>query len=411
MSHPTSAAAASHLAMRSPSRACLRGAAKLLSDVQDIAQDLPFALPSVVSVAYDVLTAEQALREHGFVPNENHRVPALVGFDVETRPSFSKGKVNRNAPALVQLSNERACVLVHLASMRGDAPPTLRALCEDEATLFVGNGVLNDMRDLDRTFQFESKGFVDTGVVALAYGVKKHGLKASSARYGYDADKPKSVQMSNWERAPLERKQIDYGAIDAALGLWVLKRMHQEYATGGTTLLEWATAFANATSPGEVRRRAQKQHGTPECVKNALDIYDANIKAESTEHLLAKKAKKAAVIVGRVFEGKMDPVSAATSLSAIFTPPKTADKTKRAEPVMQWIAGERNAASSAFGVQLKLGSTMRGMGEGRNIKAAKFQAAKSVFDELVQGKAQDDEYVDRWIQRELKYLYARNESL
>ena len=383
--------------MRSPSRACFRGAAKLLSDVQDVAQDLPFALPSVVSVAYDVLTAEQVLREHGFTPNENKLAPALVGFDVETRPSFSKGQANRNAPALVQLSNERACVLVHLASMRGDAPPTLRALCEDAATLFVGNGVLNDMRDLDRTYNFQSRGFVDTGVVALTHGVKKHGLKASSARYGYDAEKPKSVQMSNWERAPLDRRQIDYGAIDAALGLWVLKRMHGEYASGGTTLLEWASAFANATSPGEVRRRTKKQAGTPACVVNALEMFDANEKAESKEHWLAKKAKKAAV-------------SAATSLSAILTAPKTGTKAKRADPVMQWITGERNASTHMFGVQLKLGATMRGLGEGHSIKAAKAQAAKSVFDELVRGKSQDDEYVDRWIKRELEHFYAGSGS-
>lgn len=374
-----------------------------------MAHDLPFALPSVVSVVYDVLTAEQALREHGFVPNENHLAPALVGFDVETRPSFSKGAANRNAPALVQLSNERACVLVHLASMRGDAPPTLRALCEDPATLFVGSGVLNDMQDLDRTYKFQSRGFVDTGVVALAYGVKKHGLKASSARYGYDAEKPKSVQMSNWERAPLDRRQIDYGAIDAALGLWVLKRMHGEYASDGTTLLEWASAFANATSPGEVRRRAKKQSGVPACVANALDIFNANAKAESKELWLAKKAKKAAVIVGRVFRGAIDPVSAVTSLSSILSAPKMGSNAKRSETV-QWLTGERDASTHTFKVQLKLGATTRGMGEGSTIKAAKTQAAKSVLDELVREKAQDDEYVDRWIKRELEHLYARSGS-
>ena len=50
--------------------------------------------------------------------------------------------------------------------------------------------------------------------------------------------------------------------IDAALGLWVLKRMHAEYGAGeeGTSLMAWAEAFAEAETP----RRRDAREGTRE---------------------------------------------------------------------------------------------------------------------------------------------------
>lgn len=108
----------------------------------------PFALPPV-DVAYDVESAERALALRGFAPCAAPGAPRFIGFDVETKPNFTKNVANVNAPALVQLANERGCVLVHLASMRGETPPTLRALCEDAGSIFVGNGVWSDMRDVD----------------------------------------------------------------------------------------------------------------------------------------------------------------------------------------------------------------------------------------------------------------------
>ena len=71
----------------------------------------PFALPPV-DVAYDVESAERALALRGFAPSAAPGAPRFIGFDVETKPNFTKNVANVNAPALVQLANERGCVLV-----------------------------------------------------------------------------------------------------------------------------------------------------------------------------------------------------------------------------------------------------------------------------------------------------------
>ena len=356
-----------------------------------------FTLPPVI-VAYDVDDAERALLAHGFVPNDPECAElALVGFDVETRPNFVRGERNSNAPALVQVANERACVLVHLASMRGETPPALRALCEDARTLFVGTAVKTDMEDVDATCGTKSVGFVDTGVIAKTFGHEKIGLKAMSARYGYDAEKPKSVQTSNWERAPLNRRQIEYGAIDAALGLWVLKRMHAEYGAGeeGTSLMAWAEAFAEAETPKEARRRARERaNSTPACVVRAFETFKKKEDETAREAWLVKRGKSAANVFHQLGRGALHPVSAAHNLMSILRSPRTNEK------FIQWVVGERE--DDHVTVVLKLGSFASGSGRARSVKAAKTEAAAAAFGAV--GGAKDQ--VDRWIRRELERAFG-----
>ena len=355
-----------------------------------------FVLPPVV-VAYDVDDAERALLAHGFVPSASTSTElSLVGFDVETRPNFVAGERNNNKPALVQLANERACVLVHLASMRGETPPTLRALCEDARTLFVGTAVKTDMNDVDAAYGTRSVGFVDTGVIAKTFGHERIGLKAMSARYGYDAEKPKSVQTSNWERAPLDRRQIDYGAIDAALGLWVLKCMHEEYGSGegGTSLTAWAEAFAEAATPKEARRRARgRATATPACVVRAFETFKKKEDDIAREAWLVKRAKSAANVFHQLGRGALHPVSAVHNLMAILRSPKTNKK------FVEWVVGERE--DEHFTVMLKLGSNASGSARARSVKAAKQEAASAAFGSVGGGKEQ----IDRWIRRELEHAF------
>lgn len=374
-----------------------------------------FALPSIVDVVYDVNDAERALVEHGFAPravetstssasDSQDSAVSFIGFDVETRPSYARGQ--RNPPALVQLANERACVLVHLGAMRsgphGGVPPTLRALCEDASTMKVGNGVLNDMHDLDRWYGWASRGFVDTGVVALAHGIKRHGLKATSARYGYAAEKPKSVQTSNWEKAPLDRRQINYGAIDAALGLWVLERMHGEYGDQ-VDLAKWAMSFANASTPAEARRRSRRDSATPACVTKAFDDFDVREREAVRERWMQRKMKRAMSVLSHALEGAIDHLNAASALTGMLQAPKV-------NSTVKWVIQEQDPAKQTFSVRLELGSTTKGSGEAKSIKVAKRQAAKSAFDELVRGKAQDADFIERWLRRELEHAYSRGNT-
>ena len=385
--------------MRVPAGAANRAraaAARLLSADASSAAPRSFALPPV-DVAYDVESAERALRSRGFAPAATPGDARFVGFDVETKPNFAKNAAP-NAPALVQLANERGCVLVHLASMRGEAPPTLRALCEDATSIFVGNGVASDMRDVDAALGTTSRGYVDVGVIAQTFGHARHGLKAMSARYGYDAEKPKSVQTSNWEKRPLEAKQIDYGAKDAALGLWVLKRLHAEYAGGEASLEDWAMAFGNASQPKEAFRSARANaKTTPACVMEAFERFDQRNRELVKATWLVRQMKKAQRVVKQMAEGALHPVSATHALMDILHAPKSKRK------VVEWV-GSGSKDDGLFEIELKLGSSVRVRGEGRTVKAAKFEAARGAFAALKDGDAAD---ATIWIKRELEYAWSQ----
>lgn len=359
-----------------------------------------FVLPPV-HVAYDVDTAERALRDAGFDERPDTSL-SLVGFDIEMRPNFNKTG-GKNPPALVQVANARAAVLVHLASMRPTVPPTLAAMCADARTLFVGTGVAVDMKDVEKALGVECHGFVDTGVVARTYGHKKFGLKAMSAYYGYAADKPKSTQTSNWEKAPLDEKQITYGAEDAALGLWVLKAMYAEHG-GGTSpdgLHAWAEAFAGATSPKEAWRKNKDK--MPEVVIQAFKKFQEKETAESREVWVSKKHKKALGVVQRVVAGATHPVQAAHALADLLRSPKSG---KRA---VAWFPGGKSEPKAPepdgmFRVRLKFGSRgMESNGQGSTFKAAKLQAAKNAFDAI---RALGDDS-STWLKDELELVFDK----
>jgi hypothetical protein len=108
----------------------------------------------------------------------------------------------------------------------------LKEILDDSRFVLVGIGILSDLKELREEYYLHSSGvksFVDLGTVAKTYGKKELGMKALSQYYGYDAEKPKSVQISNWESVPLSDAQIKYAAEDAALAVWIAERMYAEY--------------------------------------------------------------------------------------------------------------------------------------------------------------------------------------
>jgi len=375
--------------MRGPPNAALLRRVAQFTTSSSSREGLPFILPPI-DVAYDVETAERALAARGFAPATSPREGelSLVGFDIEMRPNFSGGTA-KNPPALVQVANATGCVLVHLASMRPEVPPTLRAMCADARILFVGTGVAHDMQDMQRALGVECKGYVDTGAIARTFGHKKFGLKAMSSYYGYDADKPKATQTSNWERGPLDDKQIRYGAEDAALGLWVLKCMHNERGKG-SELMDWVAAFANAPSADALARRARSAD-VPKVVADALVDYTKEERAEAREKWVLKKVHRGKKLLSRILNGNLHPVSAASSLADCFRAPRA-----RQTSVVWHV--EQPPDKSTFKATVQIGSELAGVASATSLKAAKFEAAQTALAAL---RSMDRE---KWLTKELELV-------
>jgi len=142
----------------------------------------------------------------------------VMGFDLESRPSFTRGI--QYPPALVQLAGRDRVVLVRLSKM---APPdALWALFEDPTVAKVGAGLDRDVRDLQALRPFSAVGFLDLAVPATAVGLKCAGLRNLAASVlGFRIGK--GAQTSNWETPILSHSQIAYAATDAWVGLEIYK--------------------------------------------------------------------------------------------------------------------------------------------------------------------------------------------
>lgn len=187
----------------------------------------------------------------------------VVGFDTETKPAFTAGDIQRTA--LVQVTDEHndECLLAHVhaadAAARSVAtggaqrfPEQLARLLADPSVLVAGVGVRDDLRLLERDYGVKVARYVDVGLVAQFYK-RPAGLQNLAVSFGLRGlKKPKSVQISDWQKVPLKETQVAYAAQDAALGLWVLQRLHQGHAPPGVSFLDFATTFANLSSVGRV---------------------------------------------------------------------------------------------------------------------------------------------------------------
>lgn len=153
-----------------------------------------------------------------------------VGLDIEWKPQFKRKKDGgvENKTAVLQLSVEGSCLVLHLCHMKSK-PKLLKNVLSNKMILKVGSGILQDVTKLNRDTGLSCKGLMDTQKMAKSIGIpvsQKLGLKALAKHFlGFDLEKPKSVSMSNWERRPLTLEQIHYAALDAWIGLKIYLHM------------------------------------------------------------------------------------------------------------------------------------------------------------------------------------------
>nr|XP_033816668.1 Werner syndrome ATP-dependent helicase [Geotrypetes seraphini] len=153
---------------------------------------------------------------------------AVIGFDIEWPPAYSKGSVKK--VALIQLCvSEEKCYLFHISSMTG-FPKGLKLLLEDEIIKKTGVGIEGDQWKLMSDFDIKLKGFVELAAVAnqklkcreiwSLNGLVKH-------LFNKQLLKEKSVRCSNWAQFPLSDEQKIYAATDAYAGLLIYQKLEK----------------------------------------------------------------------------------------------------------------------------------------------------------------------------------------
>ena len=146
------------------------------------------------------------------------RSQKVIGFDTETRPTFTPSQP-RYGVALLQLSGPDKAFLFRVNCMGMH-----RRLCNllaSDKVLKVGAAIHDDIKGLQRLRDYVPAGFVDLQKIVCEWGIRDKSVKKMAAII-MGIRISKSQQLSNWEAERLSDAQALYAATDA----WVCREMY-----------------------------------------------------------------------------------------------------------------------------------------------------------------------------------------
>lgn len=143
----------------------------------------------------------------------------LIGFDTETKPTFSRGQIHK--VALLQLSTDDICFLIRLNEL--GLPQILVELLNSVDVKKVGLSLRDDFKALSRRAHIHADSFIDLQDVVQEYGITDQSLqKIYAILFGKRISK--SQRLSNWEATELTQAQQLYAATDA----WACHQIYQK---------------------------------------------------------------------------------------------------------------------------------------------------------------------------------------
>jgi ribonuclease D len=146
------------------------------------------------------------------------RSQKVIGFDTETRPTFTPSQP-RYGVALLQLSGPDKAFLFRVNCMGMH-----RRLCNllaSDKVLKVGAAIHDDIKGLQRLREYVPAGFVDLQKIVCEWGIRDKSVKKMAAII-LGIRISKTQQLSNWEAESLSEAQCKYAATDA----WVCREMY-----------------------------------------------------------------------------------------------------------------------------------------------------------------------------------------
>ena len=145
------------------------------------------------------------------------RSQKIIGFDTETRPTFSQDQP-RYGVALLQLSGPDRAYLFRINKI--GMHRRLYNLMASDKIIKVGAAIHDDIKGLQKKHDFIPAAFVDLQKIVWEWGIKDKSVKKMAAIIlGFRVSK--TQQLSNWEAMKLSDSQCRYAATDA----WVCREM------------------------------------------------------------------------------------------------------------------------------------------------------------------------------------------
>ena len=151
----------------------------------------------------------------------------IVGFDTETRPSFTKGV--KHKIALLQLSTDSMGYLFRLNKI--DIPDCVAEFLSNPDIKKVGISVKDDFHSLSSRREFKPAGFIELQDLCAGMGIEEKGLQKLYCLL-FNERISKNQQLSNWEIDSLTESQRQYAAIDAWACLKIYRYLSELKSTG-----------------------------------------------------------------------------------------------------------------------------------------------------------------------------------
>lgn len=146
------------------------------------------------------------------------RSQKVIGFDTETRPTFTPSQPRYDV-SLLQLSGPDKAFLFRVNKIGMH-----RRLCNllaSDKVVKVGAAIHDDIRGLQKLSEFKPAAFVDLQKIGCEWGIRDKAVKKMAAIIlGFRISK--TQQLSNWEADVLTEPQCKYAATDA----WVCREMY-----------------------------------------------------------------------------------------------------------------------------------------------------------------------------------------
>jgi len=142
-----------------------------------------------------------------------------LGFDTETRPSFSKKTHYRMS--LMQIASDDTCFLIRLNRFK-QVPGALEMFLKNEAIKKIGISLRDDFNGLHNLTNIVPANFVDLQRYVQQFGIEDMSLqKIYAILFGKKISKRE--RLSNWEIHTLTEAQQRYAALDA----WACLHIYQ----------------------------------------------------------------------------------------------------------------------------------------------------------------------------------------
>ena len=152
----------------------------------------------------------------------------VIGFDTESRPSFSS-EHEPYGVSLLQLSGAEKAFLFRVKDI--GMQRRLIALLSNPNVTKVGAAVHDDLNGLRKIREFTPAGFVDLQHIVSEWGIRDKSVKKMAAII-LGVRISKTQQLSNWEADTLTIPQREYASIDAWACLKIYRLLEELRETG-----------------------------------------------------------------------------------------------------------------------------------------------------------------------------------